>query len=344
VDIFRSSKLGRIFDHTSSTYKFYWLWGILDLLPTSSDGVLALKDIQSRMVARAYPSVARFRLSFGQQDKLQEIVRELIDKGLLPSASSDEVATAALSRPMLLSQLDDMVPTRLLTPWISKSEGLRSSKLTDEIIRQANNSQVGENPAPYSFAETKDRIVVGRRWREFFLENKVAIEDYLKLRLVTFLESRNPHSPNITQKLAQEITRDLAAAHRFWDRTLESNSGRLINLYTSLPLKRPFAVDHFIPFSFIGHDLLWNLIPTDKVSNSRKSDSLPNLDLSLPAYALAHQLGIQAHREEPKALEDHCIALNLEPQDLLSIPLPRLTLALHEILSPRLIQAKAAGF
>ena len=73
MDIFRSSKLGRIFDHTSSTYKFYWLWGILDLLPTSADGVLSLKDIQSRMVARAYPSVARFRLSFGQQDKLQEL-------------------------------------------------------------------------------------------------------------------------------------------------------------------------------------------------------------------------------------------------------------------------------
>ncbi len=64
----------------------------------------------------------------------------------------------------------------------------------------------------------------------------------------------------------------------------------------------------------------------------------------MAAYAEAHHLGIQAHREEPKTLEDHCIALNLEPQDLLALTLPRLTTALHEVLSPRLIQAKAAGF
>jgi len=57
----------------------------------------------------------------------------------------------------------------------------------------------------------------------------------------------------------------------------------------------------------------------------------------MAAYAEAHHLGIQAHREDPKALEDHCIALNLEPQDLLALPLPRLTTALHEVLSPRLI-------
>ena len=50
------------------------------------------------------------------------------------------------------------------------------------------------------------------------------------------------------------------------------------------------------------------------------------------------------NREDPKALEDHCIALNLESQDLLALPLPRLTTAVHEVLSPRLIQAKAAGF
>ncbi len=69
-----------------------------------------------------------------------------------------------------------------------------------------------------------------------------------------------------------------------------------------------------------------------------------DLDQNLPAHAQAHHLGIQAHREEPKALEDHCIPLNLEAQDLLDLPLPRLTTAVHEILSPRLIQAKAAGF
>jgi hypothetical protein len=344
VEIFRTSRLGRVFDSTSASYKFYWVWGILDLLPNARDGVVSMRDIQARMVARAFPSVAYFKLSFGKQDKLQDIVRVVMSEGLTPTSSPDDVARAASKHPALLSQLDDLVPTRLLSPWVENPTGLKSTRLTSEIIRQANASQVSEDPMPYGFSEAGDRITVGPQWREFLLENKVAVEDYLKLRLVTFLESRNPHSPNITQKLALETTRDLAAARRFWDRTLETNPGHLINLYTSRPLGRPFAVDHFIPFSFIGHDLLWNLIPTDQVSNSRKSDSLPDLDVNLPAYAEAHHLGIQAHLEDPRALEDHCIALNLEPQDLLALPLPRLTTALREVLSPRLIQAKAAGF
>lgn len=344
MDIFKSSKLGRVFESTSASYKFYWLWGILDLLPTATDGVMSMREIQARMVARAFPSVAYFKLSFGKQDKLQEIVREVMTEGLTPASTPDGVARAASKHPALLSQLDDMVPTRLLSPWIENTAGLKSTRLTSEIIRQANASQVGEDPMPYGFSESGNCITIGAQWREFLLENKVAVEDYLKLRLVMFLESRNPHSPNITQKLALATTRDLAAARRFWDRTLEINPRRLMNIYASRPLERPFAVDHFIPFSFIGHDLLWNLIPTDQVSNSRKSDSLPDLDRSLPDYAQSHYLGILAHQEDPKALEDHCIALNLEPQDLLALPLPSLTTALREILSPRLIQAKAAGF
>ncbi|MFN5883821.1 MAG: HNH endonuclease domain-containing protein, partial [Bacteroidota bacterium] len=36
-----------------------------------------------------------------------------------------------------------------------------------------------------------------------------------------------------------------------------------------------YAVEHFVPYSFVSHDLMWNLIPADTSFNSSKSDKLP---------------------------------------------------------------------
>ena len=37
-------------------------------------------------------------------------------------------------------------------------------------------------------------------------------------------------------------------------------------------------MEHFIPYSFVSHDLIWNLIPADKKFNNSKSDKLPSLN------------------------------------------------------------------
>ena len=39
-----------------------------------------------------------------------------------------------------------------------------------------------------------------------------------------------------------------------------------------------YAVEHFIPYAFVSHNLVWNLIPADRSFNSSKSDKLPSLD------------------------------------------------------------------
>ena len=36
------------------------------------------------------------------------------------------------------------------------------------------------------------------------------------------------------------------------------------------------SIDHFIPWSFVLHDEMWNLTPTFKNVNSSKSDNLPS--------------------------------------------------------------------
>ena len=49
-----------------------------------------------------------------------------------------------------------------------------------------------------------------------------------------------------------------------------------------------FSLDHFVPWSFVMHDGLWNIIPTFKDINSAKNDRLPNLDKYLESFCKNH--------------------------------------------------------
>jgi hypothetical protein len=295
------------------------------------------------MVARALPTVSYYKLSFGEQDNLQKLVKELINKGIDPESSIETSARAALE--ILDNELDTlsaMVPSRFIRPWLPDSNGLRSSQLTSYIESYSIESQKTANPTPYEIVNRT--IILNNEWRQFLIENKVAIEDYTKLRLVSFLESRNPSSPNITQKLSIPTDRNLIVGKEFWKRTLEKNKGTLMNIYTARPLEANFAVDHFVPFSFEASDLLWNLIPTDQSSNSKKSDKLPSLDKYLIPYVDAHYLGIHSNADNDKILIDYRTALSLDTKQLLSLPKNEFFERIRKLITPRVEQARNSGF
>jgi hypothetical protein len=69
-----------------------------------------------------------------------------------------------------------------------------------------------------------------------------------------------------------------------------------------------YAVEHFIPYSFVSHDLIWNLIPADSVFNSSKSDKLPSLDKYFAPFFNLQKSAIDIVREKSpknKFLEDY---------------------------------------
>ncbi|MDO4183194.1 MAG: HNH endonuclease domain-containing protein [Coriobacteriia bacterium] len=66
---------------------------------------------------------------------------------------------------------------------------------------------------------------------------------------------------------------------------------QVIDIYTGMPLASqsfdrlgPLSIDHFIPWSFVLHDELWNLLPSFRDVNSSKSDRLPDLGEYLDAF------------------------------------------------------------
>ena len=77
-----------------------------------------------------------------------------------------------------------------------------------------------------------------------------------------------------TQRINKEI---LQNAKKFWKIVVDKNN--LKCPYTGKPIIEDYSIDHFIPWSFVTHDLLWNLVPVlNRSVNSSKSDNLPSFD------------------------------------------------------------------
>lgn len=84
--------LSRIFDTTSATYKFFWFLAILQIHARTENLHINVWDIVIRMVANAWYPIHYFRLSFGKNDSLFDIVTELQKETQIPiDASCEEV-------------------------------------------------------------------------------------------------------------------------------------------------------------------------------------------------------------------------------------------------------------
>lgn len=46
--------------------------------------------------------------------------------------------------------------------------------------------------------------------------------------------------------------------------------------------ERNISIDHFVPWSYVAHDELWNLTPTTRNINSSKSNHLPDWNTYFP--------------------------------------------------------------
>jgi len=144
-------------------------------------------------------------------------------------------------------------------------------------------------------------------------ENQTIINGWLNYKLINYLQKKNPNVPGIPFKLEPPHARKLVAATKYWNEV-----GKVIPLKDiymdeiinaeNITRYGSMSIDHFIPWSFVMHDELWNLIPSFKNVNSMKSNRLPDLDQSFERYSELQYKGIQvasANKDFRKLLEDY---------------------------------------
>lgn len=295
-----TSYLNRVFDKTVATYKYYWFLALLDLFVKQGKTKINVWEIMISMVANAWYPVIYFRLSFGKSESLYEAILTLQKEYNIPINISVRDLTELLHELVQrrevrknLNFLQMNVPFRFLRPWINTSDDRQT------VLR----SQSFENGCLYRLDKIQGTFYVELNpvWQDYLSENYDILSAFAYWGLTNFLQVRNPNVPNISGKLVKKEERNsLSAQHKFWNTAMSQGLEVRCPYTDKLLEKRGYDLDHFIPWSFVSHDLLWNLIPTDSSINSSKSNRLPDLNLYLPKVAEAHQAALRLNIEAGK--------------------------------------------
>ena len=311
-------RLGKIFANTVATYKYFWFLSILQIHAKTEELRIDVWNIVIRMIANAWYPIHYFRLSFGKSDSLFNIVIELQKITKIPIDANIETICASLHDRVediqiksYLRILTFNVPYRFLRPWINTSDD------KEMVIR----SQTLENGCLYALYkdDAKFYIMLNPAWDLYLHNHYNILMDFTYWNLTQFLQVRNPNVPAISNKLIKPEKRDsLSNQHRYWDMVINLG-GPIQCLYTGKELYQGrYALDHFLPWTFVSHNLNWNLVPSDGSVNSSKSNKLPDLNIYLRKLAdIQHRslrICINAHKI-PKTLEDY-LSLGYTPREL----------------------------
>lgn len=300
--------LPKLFSKTTNSYKFYWFLGILKHLKYGGDRQIEFADIIANMIYLSWHTINDFKVSLGVQDKIARAMKpnKKLDKQILQNLNNEEEIKVLFKELYFdgnknLKHLTRYVPHLFLEPFVAKELNLFKDKKNDnkrreEIKRLAALNFETPHPIMYKF-EGKQKILIHPKWQEYFLKNMRVIEDFTYWNLVQYLQSRNPNVPNISQKISPPDPKrgSLSKARKIWRIILENQVYHCIYSNQRITVDDEFVLDHFIPWSFVAHDMIWNLIPTSQTVNSSKSNNLPALevyfsDFSKIQYNTFHEL------------------------------------------------------
>ena len=301
-----TGRLASCFNRTTATYKFYWMLALIAEAEQAREnhGRIEKRALFARMVAEAWYTVNYFKVSFGFADKLQRAIDEIRGVEGLDLALSSEAIHQRLMQSekpetrAILNHFDANVPHKFLSPWLGS--GSRSDVYAL--------SQHGFNAPPYALYS--DHVLLQPGWLEYFQRYAGILRDFCRWNLTLFLQARNPNVPDIPHKLERPERRGSLTRHKkdFWDVVIRERGG-VECIYTGKRLETgEYDVEHFIPFQFVAHDLMWNLIPADPSFNSHKRDKLPPLDRYFDKfYDLQHEAVDIVQQVKPRSrfLEDY---------------------------------------
>lgn len=304
--------LQRIFHKTTASYKFLWFLAILDLVKEAGQGRgplrLSIANICARMVAKSWIPIQRFKLSFGRWDQITAIIEALRNpensfpfdprykesEALLTLESFAEAQPEKFKK-IIYIPLSRYVPYRFLSVWFPKAADSFKEAVAFNSKRN-----------PYYFPEDDlSSIEISSGWREYFEENYTRLKDFTFWNFADFLQTRNTAVPALTKKFELPEGRiSLENQRKFWTPFLIT-SHLAKDIYGNQLDPSNFALDHFLPWTFVVHNQIWNLTPMDRGLNASKSDQIPQ-DSFIRPLALQHKKLILYHfSKDRKSSEDY---------------------------------------
>lgn len=282
------SKLSRIFSHVTNSYKFLFFQALLHSIQSISPNAVGsgvkvdLGSLVSCMIDTAKPLLEDYRLSFGVQDRMSGILKSMIDE----KSGNGELET-----------LKRYVPFRLLAPFFEDELcGVGDHQKNAWIARRSNESFWSANPPLYRVDTGNGCLVLHPVWIEYIQGNFPIVKDWFMFQWLSYLQDRNLAVPNLKHKIdPDEARKCIPKPYKdYWNKLLREREIRCP--YTGSLLKPGnYALDHYIPYSYVAHNELWNLVPSLMVANSSKSDRLAAED-SIGGFLDIQYVGIRFHK------------------------------------------------
>jgi len=277
------NRLSSVFNKVTNSYKYYWLWAILELIRDSKNLELSYSELSLKMLDLVWYPLSYFKLSFGKQDGFEKIAKTINNKVDFISceASAPPVSKQLKDKTeirLIISEINTLVryvPFRFLTPFFSAElrglrDGVKNKKIEELVVK---NSDIN---IPYSFYDKG--VIINPNWANFFRSYYKLLLDFIHRNLIEFLNKHNPNTIGISSKLIKPEKRNLTKQRNLLNEYLQHHREYRC-LYTNVPLKSAESIDHFIPWSYVVHDHIWNLVPVTKSANSSKSNLLPKFEL-----------------------------------------------------------------
>lgn len=284
----------------SFCYKFYWLEAIVKLIAANVTET-TFDAIIDEMISNAWYSVREFHVHLsgiqsdgGVRDGLERAIMLLTELSDLPANASkveikNEIKKHNDALKKYKEQLTNMVPYRALAGFFAKSGDVVDWGSTVRMTKYIKQFSEEKILLPYTFGESsklKKQVYFNSEWIDMIQDNAVSILGWIQYEKVKWLQNNNPEVPGLVYKLAplDEKMRKLGKVRKLWNGVLELTEIR--DVFKDEPIVfKEYDVDHFVPWSFVMNDELWNLMPMDSSLNSVKSNKLPHWDPFFERFA-----------------------------------------------------------
>ena len=275
----------RLFDNKSECYKLFWFQAIARKIKEGHK-IITFETLIDEMIADAWYMVSEYRLNLGPNDALERVVQRLGKVSKMKSCEKKEVVleylTVCEDKDVIAMKrtLSQNVPYRLQAPFMESMRGKEWNKSGKKLAERINQEQ----RLMYYFLKFQGlntQIQIQNEWADYIEQNYEVIQGWVEFNLIQYLQRRNPSVPGIVDKLYPPKERNLEQVKKYWEMLISIKPIREI-YGKNLLNEKNISIDHFVPWSYVAHDELWNLTPTTRSINSSKSNSLPDWNIYFP--------------------------------------------------------------
>ena len=300
----------------SYCYKFYWLEAIVHLI---AEGIseTTFDMIIDEMICNAWYSVREFHIHLSGmgsdgsvRDGLERAILKLSELSDLSSnASKVEIKNEICKHKKELynakEQLTHMVPYRALAGFFANAGDTNVCwNSIRRLTAYVEAFSISKTALPYTFGTSSKlsrEVRFHPEWIRMIQDNTVSILGWIQYEKVRWLQNNNPEVPGLVYKLApmDEKMRKLSKVRLLWKGILDLHEVR--DVFTDEPVQlKKYDIDHFIPWSFVMNDELWNLMPMDSSLNSVKSNRLPKWDPFFQRFSENQYILYQLMHDKPQ--------------------------------------------